>query len=112
MSTDLPDHFCPGCGARQRAFARYPGYFCQAGLKSACDGQGQGLEFSNATLFGGLVWRLRGTNTWHDAVHVKCLISGRPVLVHEARFGGVVGEPFQTALPPMQHENVTDLTGS
>jgi len=71
-----------------------------------------GLEFSNASLSGGLVWRHRGSSTWHDAMDVKCLINARPVLVHEARFGGVVAEPFLELRRPTQHEKVTDLTGA
>jgi len=89
----LPGHHCPGCGAVQKAFPRYPWYFCGDCLKLARDGRGRALEFGNASLSGGLVWRVAGQADWQDAVRVLCLIHDRPVLVHEARFGGVLAEP-------------------
>ncbi|MGI3183964.1 hypothetical protein [Nioella aestuarii] len=59
----------------------------------ARDGRGQAVEFANASLSGGLVWRIKGEQDWLEATYVLCLIHDRPVLVHEARFGGVVAEP-------------------
>lgn len=94
MSAETPDHHCPGCGTPQRAFERYPWYFCQGCLKLAEDGAGNRLEFANASLSGGLVWRRVGSEDWVDVITVICRIKSRPVTVHEARFGGVVAEPL------------------
>lgn len=89
----LPEHHCPGCGVAQKANPRYPWHFCQECLGLARDARGQHLEFANASVSGGLVWRRVGDGDWHEALHVLCLIHDRPVLVHEARFGGVAAEP-------------------
>ncbi|PHP68587.1 hypothetical protein CSC94_00860 [Zhengella mangrovi] len=89
-------HFCPGCGAPQRHFARYPWYFCSSCLETATDAEGKVLVFGNASVSGGLSWGYRDRPGERDsrALEVVCLIGGRPVLVHEARFGGVVAEPI------------------
>lgn len=97
MMSDTPDHHCPSCGTPQRAFERYPWYFCQVCLKLAEDGVGNRLEFANASLSGGLKWRLVGDEAWSDAITVICQIKTRPVTVQEARFGGVVAEPLDEA---------------
>lgn len=90
----LPGHHCPGCGAAQRSIPRYPWYICKDCLGLARDGRGRALEFGNASVSGGLVWRAAGQQDWQEATYVLCLIHDRPVLVHEARFGGVVAEPM------------------
>lgn len=97
MMADAPsDHHCPGCGALQKAFLRYPWYFCQTCLERAEDGAGNRLAFGNATAFGGLIWRHASEpDQWRDAIRVLCRIAGRPVVVSEARFGGVVAEPLR-----------------
>lgn len=103
--TDLPGHFCPGCGSPQRSSPRYPWHFCQSCLDTATDGAGARLAFANASLSGGLVWRRAGGD-WQEALAVRCLIAGRPVLVTEARFGGVVAEPILNGPFPGR---ITDL---
>jgi len=100
MASDIPDHHCPGCGTPQRSFERYPWYFCQDCLSRASDKAGTILEFANAGIGGGLVWRYQGDKDWRDAVAVACQIMSRPVIVHEARFGGVVAEPLQSGPLP------------
>jgi hypothetical protein len=104
----LPEHHCPGCGAAQKAFPRYPWHFCQGCLQMARTGKGQALEFANASLGGGLVWRATGQEEWQDATRVLCLIHDRPALVHEARFGGVVAEPVPE-LPLTHLHGLVDL---
>jgi len=104
----LPEHHCPGCGTAQKAFPRYPWHFCKDCLQLARDGHGRHLEFANASLSGGLVWRIRGQEDWQDATYVMCLIHDRPVLVHEARFGGVVAEPVPE-LPLTHLRGLVDL---
>ena len=108
MTSDIPDHHCPGCGTPLRVFARYPWYFCQDCLKLAEDGAGKRLEFANASLSGGLVWRHQGDEDWSDAVMVICRIKSRPVMVHEARFGGIVTEPLHDG-PLHDKKYITDL---
>ena len=91
--TTLPDHHCPGCGTALQANPRYPWHFCGACLEQARDGAGRGLEFANASLSGGLLWRCQGAPDWQDAPGVRCLILGRPAWVTEARFGGIIAQP-------------------
>ena len=109
MASDLPDHFCPGCGAAQRPRARYPWYFCQTCLKSAQDSHGRRVEFSNASLSGGLVWRLAGSSNVQEATQVICLIRARPALISEARFGGVVAQPLLAEPLQKRHASTHDL---
>lgn len=90
-----PVHFCPGCGAQKKSFPRYPWHFCNDCRKTATDGDGVALEFQNASMSGGLQWRRVGDEDWcTDHLVVLCRISGRPVYVREARFGGIVAEPI------------------
>ncbi len=92
--TDWPDHFCPGCGAAQRPFPRYPWYFCKACLKTACDRDDRTLSFFNTSFGGGFGWAFDDEDVYYTQhSHALCLINRRPVIVHEARFGGIVAEP-------------------
>lgn len=93
--SDSPDHHCPGCGAAQRAFLRYPWYFCRDCLKQAVDGSGRALEFGNVSFGGGFCWRYADepAGVMRVCLGVICLIHGRPAYVSEARFGGIVAEP-------------------
>ena len=109
--SDVPDHHCPGCGIPQTPSGRYPWYFCGDCRKLTEDGAGKRLEFNNASLSGGLVWRRVGSEDWVDAITVICLIKSRPVTVHEARFGGVVAEPL-LAERLRDAKYITDLRGS
>jgi hypothetical protein len=104
------DHFCPVCAAPQKSFGRYPWHICNACVGKAQDGAGHPLEFGNASMSGGLVWRRQGEEDWQDTGAIRCLIAGRPVLVREARFGGVVAEPIPSG--PLGHEpyKLVDLT--
>lgn len=89
-------HFCPGCGAAQKHFARYPWHFCNDCVKTASDRNGRKLLFGNASMSGGLSWRYADDPSQRDesALGVICDINQRPVYVHEARFGGIVAEPI------------------
>jgi len=91
---DLPAHHCPGCGTLPAAFPRYPWRFCNDCVRRATDGAGRRLEFSNAGLSGGFQYRLQGSRDWVECGHALALIAGRPVLVGEARFGGIVAQPL------------------
>lgn len=107
--TELPDHHCPGCGTARRAFPRYPWHFCNDCRARATDGSGRALDFANASMSGGLTWRYADEDIWHDAGTVICLIGGRPVMVREARFGGVVAEPIPDRAMRVEPYNLVDL---
>lgn len=98
--TEGKSHFCPGCGTRLIHFQRYPWYFCGACLARAEDGEGRKLTFFNSSISGGLGWRYEDDSTTADlkSIAVVCHIDQRPVLVSEARFGGVVAQPLTSSL--------------
>jgi hypothetical protein len=112
MPADPPDHFCPGCGAAQRAFARYPWYFCQTCLAAAVDGTGRALRFGNTDFGGGFWFGVAGTDAAYVCSAVRCTILGRPVVVHEARFGGVVAEPVPDRGLTQMFPGLVDLCGT
>ena len=91
-----PDHFCPGCGAPQKRFDRYPWYFCGACLAEAADRDGRKLVFGNSSVFGGFEWAYADDPENYDdtATIVICYIRNREVTVQEARFGGIVAQPM------------------
>ena len=88
--SDLPDHFCPGCGFAQKPFPRYPWHFCKDCVKRATDGAGRPLKFTNTSVGGGFAFAYADADDWVSCGHALCRIAGRPVLVGEARFGGIV----------------------
>ena len=87
------DHFCPGCGKQLRFGPRNPWYFCAGCIATATDARGHPISFIGM----GAEWCYADDHgpDAHDskATAVLCLISGRPVIVHEARQGGQVAEP-------------------
>lgn len=96
MTDPLPSHHCPGCGAQLRAVSRYPWHFCRSCLALARDGAGRELVFTNASFSGGFAWRFthETDRRFRPCRGAICLIRGRAVIVHEARFGGIVAEPL------------------
>ena len=105
-----PDHFCPACATPLRAFPRYPWHLCNDCRRQAADAHGRRLEFANASASGGLVWRYVGEENWQEgALRVRCLVRRRPVIVHEARFGGVVAEPDHDT-NQTGHDGMLDLS--
>ena len=94
--SETPGHFCPCCGAPQKAFLRYPWHLCNACCNSAVDGAGRRLDFSNESASGGFMFRYAGDGDdgWISCRAVIALIAQRPVHVTEARFGGIVAEPL------------------
>ena len=107
--TKTPEHFCPGCGAAQKPFPRYPWHFCNDCRKTACDGDGRALVFGNASLSGGLVVGYADEEARYNAGTVRCFIGNRPVLISEARFGGVVAEPIPDRPLGSEPYNLIDL---
>ncbi len=94
----LADHHCPVCGAKQRVFLRYPWYICNACLSLAEDGNGRRLQFGNVSFSGGFCYGYTDDTISppQECREVICLIHGRPVVVSEARFGGVVAQPLSS----------------
>lgn len=108
--TERPTHFCPGCGTEQRHFARYPWYFCQSCLKTATAGDGRALTFGNVSpMSGGLSWSFADEDVFYEEGTVLCFIRGRPALVSEARFGGVVAQPIWGNSVGIRPFNLVDL---
>ena len=108
--SETPGHFCPCCGAPQKAFSRYPWHLCNACRKTAVDGAGRGLDFSNAGVSGGFMFRYvgDGEDGWITCRAVIALIARRPVHITEARFGGIVAEPLIDR-PLQDRDRVYDL---
>jgi hypothetical protein len=92
--SDWPDHHCPGCGVARKPFPRYPWHLCNACCDLACDAEGRKLVFGNASASGGFVWGYADEDMRYSSIAVLCLIKSRPVVVGEARFGGVVAQPY------------------
>lgn len=110
--TDTPNHFCPGCGATQKPFLRYPWYFCQPCIGRAEAGDGRSLKFSNTGFGGGFAFLFDPDRTGYTCGAALCEIGGRPVIVHEARFGGIVAEPVPARPLGTMFRNVVDLRGA
>lgn len=100
------DHHCPSCGVTLGAFGRYPWYICKDCLELAADHTGRKLAFGNSAFSGGLTWCYADDPARLDtrSTQVLCLIRSRHVLVHEARFGGVVAEPLPGGGAPGLHD--------
>lgn len=94
---DETKHHCPGCGKTLPLYHRYPWYFCSDCLEDAEDEDGCRLEFANVDGSGGFQWRRDGSADWQIDVRLRCLLRGRPVMVSEARFGGIVAQPIDSS---------------
>lgn len=94
--SETPGHFCPACGAPQKAFLRYPWHLCANCRNRAVDGAGRVLEFANESFSGGFMFRYAGDGDdgWISCRAVIALVDKRPVHITEARFGGIVAEPL------------------
>lgn len=88
------NHFCPGCGAAQKPVPRYPVYFCQDCIALASDSGGRFYKFGNVSMSGGLTYRYADEDDSTTILQAVCLIKNHPVLITEARFGGVVTQPI------------------
>lgn len=69
-------------------------------MEQAEDGAGRRLVFFNAFILGGFAWAYADApQALHEAhAQVICLLHGRPVAAQEARFGGIVVQPFSDSL--------------
>ena len=108
----MDSHFCPGCGAPQKPVERYPWYFCSDCRDRLTDGAGRALSFGNMGLSGGLYWAYAdGSRREENVTRVFCQHPAGPVMVREARFGGVVVQP-QAEAPRSSGSYDWDLTGT
>ena len=105
--SEWPDHYCPGCGAVQKPFPRYPWHFCTDCRKTAADRDGRVFVFGNTSFGGGFEFGYVDTDARYSCLGVICLIARRPAYVHEARFGGIVAEPVPDL--PFKRHNVIDV---
>ena len=105
--SDVPGHFCPGCGTAQKAFLRYPWHFCNSCRRQACDRAGRHFVFGNTGLGGGFAFGYANDEARYTCMGVICLIHSRPAYVHEARFGGIVAEPLPDL--PFDRRGVVDV---
>lgn len=104
----VPNHHCPACGKAMKAFLRYPWHVCDDCLARCEDAEGRRVEFTNVSVSGGLAFRRVGEMEWSaETGQITCLLDGRPVLVREARFGGVVAEPLTAGPAPRDTLNLT-----
>lgn len=100
---------CPGCGSEVPFNPRYPGRFCETCLSDrATDHAGIRLAFVE-DMRSAVGWQREGETGWTPAAAVLCLIAGRPAVVHEGRFGGLVALPADDPALP-RHPFATDLT--
>lgn len=99
---EVEQHHCGGCGAALKYVARYEWYFCHDCVDLAKDFEGRRIGFFNTGPLGGFGWHYVGEpdRAMVDGFSkVLCFIKGRRVEVCEARFGGIVAQPFNGIKP-------------
>jgi hypothetical protein len=88
--------WCPNCFKEVHYQARYPKYICcDCASKNKYDDKGNLLEFSNASISGGLkiTYRDNHGKTIRDddtQDYCECIIDGKVFFAQEAKFGGIV----------------------
>jgi len=88
----LTEQRCPLCSTNVPVDPRYPNHLCEACVARAVDESGRALQFSNRDLSGGFVAAYADTGEKRDS-HV-CYVDGTKCWADEARFGGVVVQPY------------------
>ncbi|MEP6945834.1 MAG: hypothetical protein ABJA02_07950 [Acidobacteriota bacterium] len=84
--------YCSICNAQVPAMGRYPQYVCGTCYLRATDEDGRSISFSNVSLSGGFAALYRDT---HEERHSDiCYIDGIKCRAEEARFGGIVVQPY------------------
>ncbi|MBK7392270.1 MAG: hypothetical protein IPI64_03080 [Chloracidobacterium sp.] len=83
---------CPICDAKIPKSERYPRYVCDNCYLRATDEAGRSLSFSNVSLSGGFTAIYSDTHEERNS-H-ECYIDGVRCRADEARFGGIVIEPY------------------
>lgn len=106
----IPDHFCPGCGAAQKAFPRYPWHVCKTCRDTAEDKAGNRLSCFNTHPGGGFGFQAEGSTDRYSCRGIVAFINKRRVYITEARFGGTVAQPIRDDDPICNGNGVADLT--
>lgn len=83
---------CPLCKVDVQSSLRYPNYLCGKCALDAVDEHGRALRFYNESLSGGFRALYADTNEQRDS-H-ECYVRGVKCRADEARFGGIVIQPF------------------
>ncbi len=94
MSEILPSHPCPICSNPVRHWERYPLAVCKKCDRKACNAQGQKLMFFNQSMSGGFGAIIADTKEDYPS-HI-CYIEGKKCWADEARFGGIIIQPYTT----------------
>ncbi|MDE1335563.1 AbaSI family restriction endonuclease [Vibrio aestuarianus] len=87
---------CPICNASNPYSSRYPVYVCERCSVNPVDESGAALSFTNEGISGGFIAKYSGTNEIRNS-HV-CYIKNIKCWADEAHMGGIIIQPFATAL--------------
>ena len=87
-----PSTPCPICGDPRPHSERYPDHLCADCVGRATDEVGRPLRFFNLSLSGGFGAQYADTGEFRDS-HV-CFVDGVRCQADEARFGGIVVQPW------------------
>lgn len=88
------------CGRPRPASGRYPRALCAGCAGRVTDARGVPLRLGNASLSGGLwVEDLTGAARPDVVANPVVLVDGRGCWAQEARFGGVVVQPYDAEHP-------------
>lgn len=96
MST-ASEQRCPLCDRPVKPNPRYPRHVCRDCTDLVTDDQGRPLEFSNASLSGGMVGVYAGTEEAYEKE--ECFVRGVRCHVEEGKFGGIVYQPASEERP-------------
>jgi hypothetical protein len=97
MSEILPSHLCSICSNSVPHSPRYPHAVCQDCYNKACNAQGQKLSCFNQSISGG--FEAVVTDTQEKYLSHICYIEGHKCWADEARFGGIVIQPYTVRSP-------------
>lgn len=84
--------FCPICGTELRPNLRYPNLICGKCKTTATDIDGKLVEFFNEDMCGGCVGQYTDETPYNSTI---CYIKGIKCQAQEARFGGIVIQPYE-----------------
>ncbi len=90
----LKIHTCPICNKELRFVERYPNYICGTCVAKSVDEDGKELSFCNIDMGGGFIALYAKTNIKRNS-HI-CFINNLKCIADEARFGGIVVQPFSS----------------
>lgn len=90
-------HLCPICSNSVPHWERYPHAVCQDCYNKAYNAQGQKLIFFNQSMSGGYEAKIADTEEDYPS-HI-CYVEGHKCWADEARFGGIVIQPYDVRSP-------------